>query len=463
MQLSRGRGTQNLSREAKRFAGVKNKVYLCTQIAALDPNRQYKLLNINRMKFNKVFSALALMVAVAFTACNENAPIVGPNGGGDGDTTKTDTTSYEVITVAQALEIANALEPKASTDKSYELRGKVTGVYTDAEKLVDYGNINFELTDATGFIGCYYINYLNNEKFTSADQILNVGDSVVLISPLKNYVKDETTTPEAANGYLKVIVKAGSTIDPADLDGDGTRANPYSATDVMALANSKTGNFWVKAYIVGQIAGKAISGAEFAAPFTPSATDVTYGTNLIVAASATETDYNKCVPVALPTGAIRNALNLPENPDMLGKEVLIYGSLEKYFSVAGIKSPSYVEVGETKIGIDPDVEQVEPEAKVATIAEFIAAPESTTDYYELTGTIGGSINATYGNFDLTDETGTVYVYGLTKAFIAVGSTTNDKSYGSLGLKAGDNITLRGFRGSYQNKIEVMGAYFVKKN
>ena len=98
-----------------------------------------------------------------------------------------------------------------------------------------------------------------------------------------------------------------------------------------------------------------------------------------------------------------------------------------------------------------------------TIAEFIAAEESTSVYYELTGTIGATINTTYGNFDLTDETGTVYVYGLTKTFIAVGSTKNEKSYSSLGLVAGDNITIRGYRGSYNGKVEVCGAYFVKKN
>lgn len=102
-----------------------------------------------------------------------------------------------------------------------------------------------------------------------------------------------------------------------------------------------------------------------------------------------------------------------------------------------------------------------PEATAVTVAEFIAAPESKDVYYELTGTIGGSINETYGNFDLTDETGTVYVYGLTAKYIAGG--TNDKSYASLGLKAGDNITIRGYRGSYKDKVEVMGAFFVKKN
>ncbi|MBR5827953.1 MAG: hypothetical protein IKY49_01785, partial [Paludibacteraceae bacterium] len=110
-------------------------------------------------------------------------------------------------------------------------------------------------------------------------------------------------------------------------------------------------------------------------------------------------------------------------------------------------------------------EQKEPTAKVVTIKEFIDAPESPEVYYELTGVISGLSaggNAVvYGNFDLSDETGTVYVYGLTKEFIAVGTTSNDKSFASLGLKDGDKITLRGFRGSYNGKIEVMGAYFVK--
>lgn len=107
-----------------------------------------------------------------------------------------------------------------------------------------------------------------------------------------------------------------------------------------------------------------------------------------------------------------------------------------------------------------------PEATAVTVAEFLAAPESKDVYYELTGVISGSINDTYGNFDLKDETGTVYVYGLTATYQPDGK--NDKSYKSLGLKAGDNITIRGYRGSYTNdngtkKDEVMGAFFVKKN
>ncbi len=95
----------------------------------------------------------------------------------------------------------------------------------------------------------------------------------------------------------------------------------------------------------------------------------------------------------------------------------------------------------------------------ATVAEFIAAAESSTQPYKLTGVIGGSINSTYGNFDLTDETGTVYVYGLTATNLGYGAT-NDKSYASLGLNAGDKVTLIGFRGSYNGKVEVMYPYYV---
>ena len=165
------------------------------------------------------------------------------------------------------------------------------------------------------------------------------------------------------------------------------------------------------------------------------------------------------------------------NPDVVaaGDFVVIYGPLTKHqydggdvaYQTPG-KGAAYIwNSTNPKLHNDtattPDTPETpeEPAAKVVTVAEFNAAPEATDVYYELTGTIGGTINTTYGNFDLTDETGTVYVYGLTKAFIAVGSTQNDKSYSSLGLKEGDKITIRGFRGSYNGKIEVMGAYFVK--
>lgn len=106
------------------------------------------------------------------------------------------------------------------------------------------------------------------------------------------------------------------------------------------------------------------------------------------------------------------------------------------------------------------------EFKAVTVAEFLAAPESKTQVYELVGTIGGSINAEYGNFDLTDDSGKVYVYGMTAKYLGYGAD-NDKSYGSLGLNSGDKIKVRGYRGSFTDKSgtkkdELLYSWFISK-
>lgn len=98
-------------------------------------------------------------------------------------------------------------------------------------------------------------------------------------------------------------------------------------------------------------------------------------------------------------------------------------------------------------------------ATPATIEDFLAAEESADVYYELTGTISNIANTIYGNFDLTDATGTVYVYGLTSTF----QTSNDQSFASLNLTEGDLITIRGTRASFEGNAQVSGpAYFVSK-
>ncbi len=88
----------------------------------------------------------------------------------------------------------------------------------------------------------------------------------------------------------------------------------------------------------------------------------------------------------------------------------------------------------------------------ATVQEFLDAAEDAT-VYELTGVIGGSINTQYGNFDLTDATGTVYIYGLKDA-------NGNYAYTSLGLKEGDTITVQGTRTSYNGKAQMKNALYI---
>ena len=94
--------------------------------------------------------------------------------------------------------------------------------------------------------------------------------------------------------------------------------------------------------------------------------------------------------------------------------------------------------------------------KTATVAEFLAAATGDT-WYQLTGTITNLQTSDYGNFDLVDETGSVYVYGITVAPVA----KNDKSFPKLGLKEGDKVTLIGKRADYKGTPQVGGpAYYI---
>ena len=97
---------------------------------------------------------------------------------------------------------------------------------------------------------------------------------------------------------------------------------------------------------------------------------------------------------------------------------------------------------------------VPTDAVKATVAEFLAAAEDGTTYYELTGTITNVVNTTYGNFDLTDETGTVYIYGLSSP------TGEQKYWAASGAKKGDTITVRTLRTSYNNTPQGKDAIFV---
>ena len=115
------------------------------------------------------------------------------------------------------------------------------------------------------------------------------------------------------------------------------------------------------------------------------------------------------------------------------------------------------------VSVDGQGEEPEPqpeETKKATIAEFNAAAESTTVWYQLSGTVKNLKDGDqYGNFDLEDETGSVYVYGLLSE-----KGGEKKQFQALaaekGIKNGTKITICGNRGSYGDKIEVVNAYFV---
>ncbi len=101
---------------------------------------------------------------------------------------------------------------------------------------------------------------------------------------------------------------------------------------------------------------------------------------------------------------------------------------------------------------EPEPEPTPDGVVKATVEEFLAAEEGST-IYELTGVIKNVANTNYGNFDLQDETGTVYVYGIY-------DESGNKVFTSLGLKEGDTLTMRGVRTSYQDNPQVGSGVYV---
>ena len=110
-------------------------------------------------------------------------------------------TKTEPISVAKALEIlANGTQ---TTSNVY-----VSGTIVEVSELnTQYGNASYTISDdgkSTSTLTVFRGKYLGNAKFTAEDHI-NAGDKVVVCGVLKNYAKDDTTTPELTNSYLVSI------------------------------------------------------------------------------------------------------------------------------------------------------------------------------------------------------------------------------------------------------------------
>ena len=131
------------------------------------------------------------------------------------------------------------------------------------------------------------------------------------------------------------------------LTGDGTRENPYTAQDVITM-NTQTsdGNkYWVKDYIVGFV------DADYVYVFSSDAGDVK--SNIVLSSNTDPLTSDECIPIQLPAGAVREGLNLADNPGNYKQEVLIYGTLEKYFQVAAVKNVTYAEINGNSYGTEP--------------------------------------------------------------------------------------------------------------
>ena len=93
------------------------------------------------------------------------------------------------------------------------------------------------------------------------------------------------------------------------------------------------------------------------------------------------------------------------------------------------------------------------EVENATCAQVIAGPDSKT--YRVTGTCTGIYNTTYGNWYLTDETGTITIYGT------LDKNGKKQNFLSLGIEVGDIVTVEGPKKTFGSTIELVDVTVVK--
>ncbi|MBR3566547.1 MAG: T9SS type A sorting domain-containing protein [Paludibacteraceae bacterium] len=129
-------------------------------------------------------------------------------------------------------------------------------------------------------------------------------------------------------GIQCVVVSTG--------EADGSHEHPYSVSDIITLNHAlNSTQAWVEGYIwgkpknTGEIDDK-VSDDGIALGQTPEYNP--------------ETDRYNFVPVQIPnTNNLREELGIMSNPQNIGRRVLVYGTLDKYYDMPGLKNTSQYE------------------------------------------------------------------------------------------------------------------------
>ena len=126
-----------------------------------------------------------------------------------------------------------------------------------------------------------------------------------------------------------------------------------------------------------------------------------------------------------------------------------------------VENEQYLErTGTVKFSLRDDVKSVEVTVKqsparpeTVSVAEFFKKDVNTLAWYTINAVITSIESREYGDIYVKDDTGELFIYGLTKAR----SSGNDKSFSSLGLNEGDILTFCTVRSEYRDEPQAGSA------
>lgn len=157
-----------------------------------------------------------------------------------------------------------------------------------------------------------------------AQQMLSLGVSVSSNGGTKGNIEIQVDTTRNWIDDSFVIGGGGNA-------GSGTD-NALSVGTARERAATGLDDVWVYGYIVG--GDLSSSKCSFAAPFISR-------TNIVLATKSSTRDRDACISVQLAKGDIRDALNLVDHPELLGRQVFLRGDLvPAYYGLPGVQNIS---------------------------------------------------------------------------------------------------------------------------
>ncbi len=408
----------------------------------------------------------------------------------------------EIITCKQAVDLIKA---DAQGTKTYYVKGTVCAL---VDISVQYGNATFWMSDNGVYdekdgqnLQVYRSTWLNGGKITTGDEIA-IGDEIVVSGCLTNYngtpetLQNTTTVVSITKSLIKcdsLVVNGvkceelpieGGVIDAALMcKGNGIKVVvPDEAKSWLSVTSVNTGDgVATVSFLAANNAGGDRSAeitfttSDGTKDYNAKATIKQKGAILEVsiadfnAASKSSTVYRLSGIVTTIDDASKGnfhfkdfsaetyaykATNFADYSTLkVGDIVTIIGNRDEYNGTIELTN-----------GVIDDVKA----ATTVTAAEAAAlADDDTNDpqnYVKITGTVtnGSAVSGhkfdlvNYGNFDLVDETGSIYVYGVSTGW--KGAKGNG-AFATLGVKEGDKITIIAYKTSYNGMSQLVGYYY----
>ncbi len=301
--------------------------------------------------------------------------------GPEGEIDNGDGTLENPFNVAGVLEYTRSLPADQASENNVFFQGKISKVTTTFEASSTYGNATFYVVDEDGGESFYVYQtyYLGNRKWKSGDTDVKEGDEVIICGKVVNF---KGNTPETVSkGGSFIYSLNGKSEGGAPGDDDYTKAEAKTVAEFIQLADE------TKYY---KLTGKVSKFNKTYCSF-----DLTDDSGTIYVFSVLD---------AYKTDEWKNKIKN-------GGTITIAGKYEYYASKEQheVVNAAILEYSDGEGG---DEDYSKAEAK--TVAEFIQLADKST-YYKLTGTVS-KFNPTYCSFDLTDASGTIYVYSVLAAY-----------------------------------------------